>query len=333
MSIAVVVYRLCRNQTGGEIVERRPAVTLRARATSDLGGLGAVTAGGTHPRPRALFAAAAPSWPSASPAQVGNRLGPSDQLLERGQRLGKVARRPPRVAEQTQAHALVFHARDLVGSGEGGLGQSDGLAGESPHRASAASASRNTMSPVRVVDRRQSSGGAELVLGDVGPAGCAFGEHEREVGIDGGAGVADRLAEGECLVEPRPSEFEVATLLHDVAEKESNRRSEPRQGSESSGQHSPGSRLGLVQDANDKVELHLGDEAEGVDDRWPARNQLERGRQGPPGRLDIAAVAEALGEHLAGAALLGAAGAAARLVEGLLSERQGPDHRDPREQR
>ena len=44
-----------------------------------------------------------------------------------------------------------------------------------------------------------------------------------------------------------------------------NPRSEPRQGSECSGQDSPGSRLGLVQGANDEVELHLGDEAEGVD--------------------------------------------------------------------
>ena len=43
--------------------------------------------------------------------------------------------------------------------------------------------------------------------------------------------------------------------------------SEPRKGSESAGQDSPGSRLGLVQGAHDEVELDLGDEAEGVDVR------------------------------------------------------------------
>ena len=91
-----------------------------------------------------------------------------------------------------------------------------------------------------------------------------------------------------------------------------NRTAGPSHGRDpnASGQDSPGSRLGLVQGANDEVELHLGDEAEGVDVGGLLETSWKRGRQGPPGRLDIAAVAEALGEHLAGATLLGAAGAA-----------------------
>ena len=71
------------------------------------------------------------------------------------------------------------------------------------------------------------------------------------------SGVADRLAEGERLAEPRPREFEVASFQHDLTEEEPSRRSEPGKGSEAAGQDSPGSGLGLVQGANDKVELDL----------------------------------------------------------------------------
>ena len=299
---------------------------------SDLGRLGEVTAGRAPPAEGDVGGSGA-LVALGKPAQEGNRLGPRDQLLERGQRLGKIAGRQLRVAEQTQAHALVIRARDLVGAGEGGLGQSDGVAGRVAGQGQRGIGLEEHDVPGACGDRRQSSGGAELVLGDVGAAGCAFGEHEREVGIDGGAGVADCLAEGECLAEPRPSEFEVATLQHDLAEKESNPRSEPRQGSECSGQHSPSSRLGLVQGADDKVELHLGDEAEGVDVGGlleTSSEALARGSAGPPRhRRGRGGTGRALG----GRDAPGRCWRRASLVERLFSQREGPDRRDPCEQR
>ena len=156
-------------------------------------------------------------------AGVRRGAAPGDQHLERGERRVRLAGCELGVAEEAQAVATIVRQRHLVGSGEGGLGELCG-AGRVTGRQGQLGAGHEQSEVVASIPLRdQFERSVEVRLSFVEAAGGALDVDQVEPDADGVPRVAQRLAERQCLGEPRTCPVDVATSEHDRAEDEPGR--------------------------------------------------------------------------------------------------------------
>ena len=145
----------------------RSAARSGARALSDLGSLGEVVTGGRHPAEGVVGGGRA-LVTFGGPTRSGNRLGPSDQPLERRQRPARARRS---TAERRRRRRRHPHSPAALGTSRASASPASARptawAGESPHRARAAPASRNGLS-----SRGRSTSARWRRGGDRGPHRC-----------------------------------------------------------------------------------------------------------------------------------------------------------------
>lgn len=144
-------------------------------------------------------------------AGIRSGAGPGDHLLERGQCAVGVVDGQLGVAESTEAVAPLERVAHLVGAGESGLGELDGLAGVAAVEGEVGAGKEESRIIATESLGSQFRGGNEVGVGVIDATGGAVDEGEVDVGPHDGKRVAAGFAEYEGLCDPGPGEREVAS--------------------------------------------------------------------------------------------------------------------------